>query len=166
MKNSKAIQKPKPLFQKQEEDELHSLATFFRQNKISEVNVLLNDNYVITKTFIYDSIVTKLDINEVITLAKDSVDFKISPDSVTFDLETEKNRTLVRTRIFNQDKFQILVSNLQKIGLKVLDYETVSSATIKLYTQIDGGQYFFFYPVNSHDYVAILANCGWYIFNN
>jgi len=146
------------LWQQQNEDSLRNLADFFRQNKISETYVLLNDAYVITKTFIYDSVVTKLDPHEVITLAKDSVNFEISPEAVTFDLESDNNRTLVRTRIFNQEKFQILTGNLQKIGLKVLDYETVSSAVIKLYTHFDNGQYFFFYPINNHDYVAILAN--------
>lgn len=148
------------LWQEQNEDSLHNLASFFHQNKISETNVLLNDSFIITKTFVYDSIVTKLDPNEVITLAKDSIDFKISPESVTFDLEADKDRTLVRTRIFNQEKFQILTNNLQKLGLKVLDYETVSSAVIKLYTNFDSGQYFFFYSLNAHDYIAILSNNG------
>lgn len=142
------------------EDSLKNLATFLKQNKVSDVYVLLNDTYVITKTFIYDSVVTKLDPGEVITLAKDAIDFKISSESVTFDLESENNRTLVRTRIFNQDKFQILTANLQKLGLKVLDFETVSSSVIKLYSNFDNGQYFFFYPINTHDYVAILANKG------
>lgn len=148
------------LWQEQGDENLRNLANFFHQNKISEAYVLLSDAYVITKTFVYDSVVTKLDPGEVITLAKDSAEFKISPESVTFDLESEKERTLVRTRIFNQDKFQILTSNLQKLGLKVLDYETVSSAVIKLYSNIDSGQYFFFYPINTHDYVAILSNQG------
>lgn len=148
------------LWSEQSEDNLRNLATFFKQNKVSEVYVLLNDNYVITKTFIYDSVVTKLDPAEVITLAKDSIDFKISPESVTFDLESENNRTLVRTRIFNQDKFQTLTTNLQKLGLKVLDFETVSSSVIKLYSNFDSGQYFFFYSLNTHDYVAILSNKG------
>lgn len=148
------------LWLEQSEDSLHNLANFFHQNKISEAYVLLNDTYVVTKTFIYDSVVTNLDPKEVITLAKDSVDFKISPESVTFDLESEKERTLVRTRIFNQEKFQILTANLQKLGVKVLDYETVSSAVAKLYTNFDNGQYFFFYPANNHDYVAILSNQG------
>jgi hypothetical protein len=148
------------LWSEQSEENLKNLANFFQQNKISEVNVLLNDIYVITKTFVYDSVVTKLDPSEVITLAKDSIDFKISPESVTFDLESEKERTLVRTRIFNQEKFQILTTNLQKLGLKVLDFETVSSSVIKLYTSLDKGQYFFFYPISTHDYVAILSNEG------
>jgi len=148
------------LWLEQDEDSLRNLASFFHQNKISEAYVLLNDNYVITKTFIYDSVVTKLDPKEVITLAKDSVDFKISPEAVTFDLESEKERTLVRTRIFNQEKFHILTANLQKLGVKVLDYETVSSAVAKLYSNFDNGQYFFFYPTNNHDYVAILSNQG------
>lgn len=148
------------LWAEQNEDNLKNLANFFQQNKISDVNVLLNDAYVITKTFVYDSVVTKLDPNEVITLAKDSIDFNISPEAVTFDIEPEKERTLVRTRIFNQEKFLILTANLQKLGLKVLDFETVSSSVIKLYNHIDNGQYFFFYPVNVHDFVAILSNQG------
>jgi hypothetical protein len=148
------------LWREQSEESLRNLASFFHQNKISELSVLLNDAYVITKTFIYDSVVTKLDPGEVITLAKDSTDFKISPESVTFDLEADNERTLVRTRIFNQEKFQILTTNLQKLNLKVLDYETVSSSVIKLYSGFDNGQYFFFYPINNHDFVAILANQG------
>lgn len=148
------------LWQEQSEDSLRNLALFLRQNKINEAYVLLEDNYVVTKTFIYDSVVAKLDPNEVITLAKDSVDFKISPEAVTFDLENDNTRTLVKTRIFNQEKFNILVANLQKLGIKVLDFETVSSSIAKLYSRIDPGQYFFFYPINQHDYVAFLCQNG------
>ncbi|MFA6007725.1 MAG: LytR C-terminal domain-containing protein [Candidatus Shapirobacteria bacterium] len=148
------------LWKEQSEENLRNLATFFHQNKISEVNVLLEDTYVVTKTFIYDSIVTKLDPAEVITLAKDSLDFPISPEAVTFDLENDNNRTLVRARIFNQEKFNQLTANLQKLSLKVLDYETVSSSIVKIYTNFDNGQYFFFYPLNQHDYVAILCQNG------
>jgi len=148
------------LWVEQNDDSLHNLANFFRQNKISEIDVLLDDAYVITKTFIYDSIVTQLDPAEVITLAKDSVDFEISADAVTFDLEADDKRTLVRTRIFNQQKFKILTSNLQKLGLKVLEFETVSSSLAKLYSRFDNDQYFFFYPVNEHEYLALLSNKG------
>lgn len=148
------------LWQEQSEDSLRNLATFLHQNKINECYVLLEDNFVITKTFIYDSVVTNLDPNEVITLAKDSVDFKISPEAVTFDLESNNNRTLVKTRIFNQEKFNILTTNLQKLAIKVIDYETVSSSIAKLYQNFDQGQYFFFYPINQHDYVAFLCQNG------
>lgn len=148
------------LWQTQSSDSLQNLANFFQKNKISQLYVILDDTYVITKTFIYDSVITTLDPNEVITLAKDSVDFKISPESVTFDLEPDNERTLVRTRIFNQEKFLLLTSNLEKLGLKVLDYETLSSALAKLFTHFDNGQHFFFYPISAHDYVAILSNQG------
>ncbi len=148
------------LWQSQSDESLKNLASFFQKNNISEIYVILDDTYVITKTFIYDSVITTLDPNEVITLAKDSVDFKISPESVTFDLEPDNERTLVRTRIFNQEKFLLLTSNLEKLGLKVLDYETLSSALAKLFTHFDNGQHFFFYPISAHDYVAILSNQG------
>ena len=148
------------LWQEQSDDSLRNLATFFHQNKINEVYVLLSDAYVSTKTFIYDSVVTSLNPSEVVTLAKDSIDFKITHESVTFDLEADNNRTLVRTRIFNQEKLNILLSNIQKLSLKIINFETVSSAVAKLYSAFDSGQYFFFYPINNHDYVAILANKG------
>lgn len=148
------------LWQEQSDDSLRNLATFFHQSKINEVYVLLSDAYVSTKTFIYDSVVTSLNPNEVVTLAKDSIDFKITPESVTFDLEADNNRTLVRTRIFDQEKLNILLSNIQKLSLKIINFETVSSAVAKLYSAFDSGQYFFFYPINNHDYVAILASKG------
>lgn len=148
------------LWQSQSEDSLKNLASFFQKNNISQVYVILDDTYVITKTFIYDSVITTLDPSEVITLAKDSVEFKISPEAVTFDLEPDNERTLVRTRIFNQDKFLVLTSNLEKLGLKVLDYETLSSALAKLYTHFDSGEHFLFYPISAHDYLAILSNQG------
>lgn len=148
------------LWQPQSANALSPLATFFKQSKITESYVLLDDNYVVTKTFIYDQVVDKLNPEEVVTLAKDSVDFKISPDSVTFDLEPSQNRTLVITRIFNQEKFQNLQENLNKLNLKVLDFETVSSATIKAFSQIDNSQYFFFYSTDDHDYLASLSKGG------
>lgn len=148
------------LWEEQSDSVLSNLAAFFRQNKITQLYVLLDDTYVITKTFVYDSVITTLNPEEVVTLAKDSVDFKISSEAVTFDLEPDNDRTLVRTRIFNQEKFQILTNNLAKLNLKVIDYETISSAVIKLYFHFDNGQYFFFYPISSHDYVAILSNQG------
>lgn len=148
------------LWQPQSADSLSALADFFKQNKITESYVLLDDSYVITKTFVYDQLVDKLNPEEVVTLAKDSVDFKISPDSVTFDLEPSQNRTLVVTRIFNQEKFQNLQENLNKLNIKVLDFETVSSATIKTFSHIDSSQYFFFYPIGENDYLASLSKGG------
>lgn len=148
------------LWRAQSDESLQNLANFFQKNNISQVYVILDDTYIITKTFIYDSVITTLDPSEVITLAKDSVDFKISPEAATFDLEPDNERTLVRTRIFNQEKFLLLTANLEKLGLKVLDFETLSSAVVKLYSHFDNGQYFFFYPISTHDYVAILSNQG------
>lgn len=148
------------LWQTQSSDSLQNLANFFQKNKISQLYVILDDSFVITKTFIYDSVITTLDPAEVITLAKDSVDFKISPQAVTFDLEPDNERTLVRTRIFNQEKFLLLANNLERLGLKVIEYETLSSAIAKLFSHFDKSDYFFFYPISSHDYLAILSNQG------
>ncbi len=148
------------LWQFQNEDSLKNLADFFKKNKVADVYVLLDDKYVATKTFIYDSVVSHLNPEEVVTLAKDSVDFPISPESVTFDLKSQENRTLVRTSIFNQEKFQILRDNLSKLGLNVLEYKTVSEALINVFSQIDGGQYFFFYPSSASEYLAVLAQNG------
>lgn len=148
------------LWEQQSDENLRNLSLFLHQNKISEVYLLLSDNYVNTKTFVYDSLVTELDPKEVVTLAKDSLDFKISPESVTFDLEPDNNRTLVRTRIFNQEKFNQLLANVQKLSLKVLSFETISSSIAKIYSNFDSSQYFFFYSLSNHDYLAILANNG------
>lgn len=148
------------LWQFQNEDSLKNLADFFKKRKVADIHVLLDDKYVVTKTFIYDSVVNHLNPEDVVTLAKDSVDFPISPESVTFDLQSQDNRTLVRTSIFNQEKFHLLRDNLSKLGLNVLEYKTVSEAVINVFSQIDNGQYFFFYPSSTTEYLAVLAEKG------
>lgn len=148
------------LWQAQSEESLKNLSRFFQQNKINEVSVLLNDSEVVTKTFIYDSVVKELAPEEVVSLAKDSTNFSISPEAVTFDLEPDGDRTLVRTRIFNQGKFSTLNQNLQNLGLKVTDFETVSASLLKVFHQVNPGSYFLFYPHGNLDYLALLARDG------
>ena len=90
------------LWQALADTEITRLSQFLKSNHFTSATVLIEDNVVFTKSFIYDQAVTSLDPREVVALAKDMVSFDIDLSSVTFELVPKGDKTLVQTRIFNQ----------------------------------------------------------------
>jgi hypothetical protein len=148
------------LWQPLADTEINRLSQFLKSNHFTSATVLIEDNVVFTKSFIYDQAVTTLDPKEVVALAKDMVSFDIDPTSVTFELLPKDDKTLVQTRIFNQKKLAPLLKNLSLLNLK-LKYSAISESLAKVFSRFYDKPFFVFYPLDSDsEYIAALCNKG------
>jgi len=145
------------LWQALADAEITRLSQFLKSNHFTSATILIEDNIVFTKSFIYDQAVTFLDSKEVVALAKDIVSFDIDPSSVTFELVPKGDKTLVQTRIFNRKKLAPLLKNLSLLNLK-LKYSAVSESLAKIFSRFYQKPFFVFYPLeDDSEYIAVLC---------
>lgn len=145
------------LWQPKAEEELKQLAEYCRQNRIKQLSVLLPDNVVVTKTFIYDSKITEIDKKEISSLAKSLVDFDIDPQFIEYTLSYKEDKTVIQSTIINQKPYNILVDNLSKLGLPIDRYLSVSSSIANIVSTFNSNEYFFIYPVEKNEVTIFLA---------
>lgn len=147
--------------------DLESLATYFHQNKINSVSVLLPDDVVFTKSFTYDTQIDTIDKKEVIGLATNLVDFEIDPDGINYNITQIDNKTIIQALICDKPKLDQLGSNLQKIGININQLTPVSSAITNVITNIYKDDFFLIYPLNESEYTLSLSKNGSvYLTNN
>ncbi|MFZ2153538.1 MAG: LytR C-terminal domain-containing protein [Microgenomates group bacterium] len=127
-----------------------------KEQGIDTATVLVPDDVVFTKSFIYDSEITEIDKNEVIGLAKSFITFKISPESIDYNLVQASGKTIIQARIFDQSKFSVLQTNLSLLGIN-LSFESVSQSIANLISHNFTDQYFLIYPHDTNEYLLMLA---------
>jgi len=137
--------------------ELQSLNTLLKDNGISECTILIPDDVVYTKSFIYDSEIKEIDKNEVIGLANSFITFKIDPESIDYKLVPSSGKTIIQSHIFEREKMAILESNLKFLGLKSFSFESVSGSIAKVISQKYNGEYFLIYALGGGEYTLLLA---------
>ncbi|KKQ91401.1 MAG: hypothetical protein UT14_C0013G0010 [Candidatus Shapirobacteria bacterium GW2011_GWE1_38_92] len=116
------------LWKPRTEEELKQLGDYYRQNHINQISVLLPDDIIVTKSFIYDSKISKVDPTEIASLAKSQVNFDIKPELIEYSLSYKDDKTLIRSTIIDSVPYNILVENLTKLGLSIEGYWNVSSS--------------------------------------
>jgi len=155
------------LWQENSDKDLEPLINYLQKNKISECSVLLPDDVILTKSFIYDSKIDQIDKKEVIGLAESFVTFKIDPESINYTLIQEANKTIIQSTIFDIGKMAILKTNLDKLNLQVNNFTPVSAAISKVLSHIYSNQFFLIYPLNDNEYTLLLSkNNVIYLTNN
>ena len=139
------------------DSELLPLFNFLKSNKISSLHLLLPDDVYPSKSFLYDSKIESIDQSELISLAESFISFKIEANSIQYQLLPTKDKTLILSQILDQQKFQVLLQNLTKLGLSVESYQSVSSSIAKVFAQFNQDEYFLAYPVSQTEYSLFLA---------
>lgn len=139
------------------EADLQPILVYLKQNRIDNCSVLIPDDVVITKSFIYDSQITNIDQKEVIGLAESSTHIKIEPDSFQYSLVPGVNKTIIQTIIFDKKKLDILNKNLSLLGLKINVIRPVSASIAGVIKNFFAQEYFLVYPLNSTEYTLLLA---------
>ncbi|MDD4106518.1 MAG: LytR C-terminal domain-containing protein [Candidatus Shapirobacteria bacterium] len=139
------------------EKELESFLFFIRQNKINNCSVLIPDDIAVTKSFVYDTKIESIDKKEVIGLAMGCVNFEINTDSIEYSLVQQENKTIINAIIFDKLKLDKLKNNLAKTGLEINLLRPVSAAITNVISSIYLSEYFFVYPLNTHEYTLFLA---------
>lgn len=145
------------LWQKCDNKDLESLSLYFRQNKLGSISVLIPDDIVFTKSFIYDSKIESIDKKEVIGLAADMVNFKIDSDSIDYKLVQANDKTIIQASIFDKPKLDQLNSNLSIIGINIDKFIPVSSAISNTISSIYKQDFFLIYPLNDQEYTLLLS---------
>lgn len=154
-------------WQENSDKDLEPLIDYLQKNKIKECSVLVPDDVVLTKSFIYDTKIDQIDKKEVIGLAESFVPFKIDPDSINYTLVQESNKTIIQSTILETGKMSILKSNLDKLNIQINAFNSVSSAISKVLSSIYSNQFFLIYPLNDHEYTLLLSkNNTIYLTNN
>lgn len=139
------------------DSELLPLFNFLKSNKISSIYLLLPDDVYPSKSFLYDSKIDSIDQSELISLAESFVSFKIEANSIQYQLLPTQDKTLILSQILDQQKFQVLLQNLTKLGLSVDSYQSLSSSIAKIFAQFNQDEYFLAYPVSPTEYSLFLA---------
>lgn len=137
--------------------ELQSLDLLLSQNSVDVCAILIPDDVVYTKSFIYDSEITTIDKNEVIGLAESFINFKISPDSIDYKLIPSSGKTIIQAHIFDRTKIGALETNLKSLHLKSYSFESVSGSIAQIISQNFAGEYFLVFPLNQNEFTLLLA---------
>jgi len=151
------------LWTKHSETELDSLVTFVKQKKITDVTILVPDDIVLTKSFIYDSLIDTIDQKEVIGLAESFVPFAIDPEHISYSLAQANKKTVIRAQIFDKSKLDILKANLAILKINSTETIAVSTAINNVIVSFYKEQYFLLYPIAHNEYTLYLSN-GKYVY--
>ena len=145
------------LWKASSESEIQSLNLLLSQNKIDSCTILVPDDVVFTKSFLYDSEIKSIDKSEVVSLAESFVHFKIHPDYIDYKLIQNSGKTIIQAHIFDKTKIESLKTNLGLLKLKSLTFESVSQSISKIIASRFNGEYFLLYPLNQTEYTLLLS---------
>jgi len=145
------------LWVKQTEKDLEGLYLFLQQNKVTSFSVLIPDNIVVTKSFVYDTKIDSIDVKEVIGLASNAVDFDISPEYLNYSLIQGEDKTIINALIFNKSKFEVLKENLLLLKSQIDNYTPVSTAISNVVSKVFLGEFFLVYPLNNNECTLLLS---------
>jgi hypothetical protein len=137
--------------------EIQSLVLLLGQNKVDICTILIPDDVVVTKSFIYDSEITSIEKAEVIGLAESTVHFKIHPDYLDYRLIPTSGKTTILAHIFDKSKIESLKTNLDLLKLKSFAFESVSQSISKVISLRFPGEYFLIYPLSKSEYTLSLS---------
>lgn len=138
--------------------ELSTLKEYLLKEKLESITVLLGEDTVVTKSFVYDAKTDNIDKEEVVKLAHSSVNFELDSENVEFYLLKTPNKTIIRCELYNKSKFSILRANLAKLALTVrVFYLPLSSTLAKAISNFYQEEYFLLYPTDKSEYTLLLA---------
>lgn len=139
-------------------EELAPLVNFIKQHHLLECPILIGDDVIITKSFIYDSVIAQIDKKEVIGLAESSIPLKIDPEYIEYELIPLPEKTIIRATIYDKAKMEALKANLVTLSLKPSAFKSVSSSISHIISGFYTGQYFLVYPLSKNEYTLFLAD--------
>lgn len=134
------------------------VSAFIKQYSLKECTILIGDDIVVTKSFIYDSVIASIEKKEVIELATSFVSFPIDSDNIEYEIIPREDKTIIRATIYNKAKLDILKANLQLLGIEPLAFTSVSTAISHVISGFYKEQYFLIYPLSKNEFTFFLAD--------
>ncbi len=111
-------------------EDLKSLSVFFRENKVKKVSILISEPLSGQQSFVYDAPAEKISKKEVIDIAKNSFSFDIDNPYFQYDFHKKADKTVIRVTAINQTKLDNIQKNLQKLDVKTLGFDLISSSLV------------------------------------
>lgn len=139
-------------------EELILVSAFIKQHSLKECTVLIGDDIAVTKSFIYDSVISTIDKKEVIGLAESFIPFPIDPDNIEYEIIPKESKTIIRATIYNKAKLDTLKANLQLLGIVSTVFTSVSTAISHVISKFYKEQYFLIYPISKNEFTFFLAD--------
>ncbi len=137
--------------------EIQSVNSLFTQQKITNLTILVPDDVIYTKSFVYDTEIKTIDKAEVIGLAESFINFKIDPEYIDYKLIQSSGKTIIQSHIFDKSKIEALKSNLSLLKLESFSFESVSQAISKIISSRYDKEYFLLYPLNQNEFTLLLS---------
>lgn len=134
-----------------------ALKQLFADQKIDSLTILVPDDVVFTKSFMYDSEITTIDKAEVIGLAESFINFKIDPEYIDYNLIPASGKTLILAHIFDKNKITSLEQNLSQHNLISKSFKSVSESLAAVISRDFPGEYFLLFPNSMAEFTLILA---------
>jgi len=139
------------------DSDIKSLHSFFKTYSIKNLFWILGNDVVITRSFIYESSIENINKDEISAMMANSVDFDIDKNLLSYKLEQNQDKTIIRVSLVDGKKIDILKNNLTKLGLKVTDYQPLSFLITNTVSQFYDQTYSIIYPLDSPQYLFILS---------
>ncbi len=138
--------------------DLAPLITFFKDNHVASISVLIPDDVIVTKSFVYDAKITSVDTDEVVKLAVGTTSFDITAESINFNLIPQGDKTIIRSEFSDLPKITNLKQNIANLGVKVDIFQTVSTSVAKAISTFYQQEYFLLYTLNLNESFLILSS--------
>jgi len=145
------------LWQSLSDQDATSLHNFFKTISSKNVFLLLPEEVVTTKSFTYESSIDSLTKDEIVAMLSSVINFKVDPDYLMYKLEDSGSKTIIRVSVVDSLKIDILKVNFEKIGIKITDYQSISSSIVNTISQFYDKTYSLIYPTDPPQYLFILS---------
>jgi len=145
------------LYQPLIDADIKSLHSFFKSLSTNNIYWIIGDDIVITRSFIYESSIENINKDEISAMMTNNVDFDIDKDLLTYKLEQNKDKTIIRVNLVDGKKIDILKNNINRLGLKVSDYRLLSCLITNTVSQFYQDTYSIIYPLDTPQYLFILS---------
>ena len=145
------------LWQTLSDTDATSLHSFFRTITSKNVFLLLPEEVATTKSFTYESSIDSLNKDEIMAMLSSVINFKVDPDHILYKLENSRGKTIIRVSVIDSQKVDILKANIEKIGIKITDYQPLSSSIVNVISQFYDKTYSLIYPIDPPQYLFILS---------
>lgn len=146
------------LWQELSSADLSSLQNFIQQHHLGSVSVLIPDDVVVTKSFVYDSNITSIELEEIVKLATGSTSFDLTPESIHYELIPQDSQTIIRSEFSDLSRLNILKQNLSNLGLTLNSLTTVSASISHIISTFFQQEYFLIYSLNQNDSFLFLSS--------
>jgi len=145
------------LLKEQTDQDLQSLSFYLKKNNIKNTSVLLSDDLVVVRSFVYDSKISSIEKKELLSLSQAFINFPIEAESLEYKLVNSGPKTIIRTTVYDLAKIKILKSNLARLNLKTSSFLPVSLALCSLINSFYQQEYFLVFPQGAKHYLLVLA---------